>query len=72
MRKRWAKPPIRLWTKSEVGAIPTSVRDTKRTTGGAIKGNITENILVKDTASIEKAIANSGLYVLGYVASRQL
>jgi len=48
--------------------IPTRVRNTNKTTGGPINGKITANMLAKATASIQQAIANSGLYVLGYVA----
>jgi hypothetical protein len=44
------------------------VRNTNRTTGGPINGKITANVLAKEIASIQQAIANSGLYVLGYVA----
>jgi hypothetical protein len=44
------------------------VRNTNKTTGGPISGKIIANMLAKATASIQQAIANSGLYVLGYVA----
>jgi hypothetical protein len=44
------------------------VRNTNRTAAGPINGKITENVLAKVIASIQQAIANSGLYVPGYVA----
>ena len=51
--------------------VPTRVRNTNRTTAGPINGKIIENVLAKVIASIQEAIANRGLYVLGYVAIKQ-
>ena len=51
--------------------VPTRVRNTKRTTAGPINGKITENVLANVIASIQAAIANSGLYVMGYVATEK-
>jgi hypothetical protein len=51
-----------------VSVVPTRVRNTNRTTGGPISGKITENVQANVTASMQHAIANSGLYVMGYVA----
>ena len=70
MRKRWAELPVRLGTKREsvFDDVPTRVRNTNRTTAGPINGKITENVLANVIASIQAAIANNGLYDLGYVA----
>lgn len=61
-----------LWSDSalerEACVLPIRVRNNNKTTGGPISGKINANVLAKATASIQQAIANSGLYVLGYVA----
>ena len=54
--------------ESEACVLPIRVRNNNNTTGGPISGKINVNVLAKATASIQQAIANSGLYVLGYVA----
>ena len=55
-----------------MSTIPTRVRKTNRTTGGPSSGKITANVLAKVTAKMQQAIANSGLYVLGYVADMKI
>ncbi len=52
--------------------IPTNVRKTSRTTGGPSSGKITTRVLAKVTAKTQQAIANNGLYVLGYVANPKI
>jgi hypothetical protein len=69
MRNRWAETSDQIRSENErVSVVPTRVRNTNKTIGGPINGKITENVQAKVTASIQHAIANSGLYVLGYVA----
>ena len=69
MRKRWAASFGSESVQNEkVCDVPTRVRSNNRTTGGPSSGKITANVLAKATASIQQDIANSGLYVLGYVA----
>ena len=54
----------------QIGRCPVS--NTNKTTGGPIDGKITENLQAKVTANIQHAIANGGLYVLGYVPNQTI
>ena len=58
--------------KREVSVVPTRARTTDKSTGGRINKKITENVQAKVTARIQHAIANSELYVLGYVAIERI
>ena len=55
-------------SEREACVLPIRVRNNSKTTGGPISGKINAKVLAKATASIQQAIAKSGLYVLGYVA----
>ena len=45
-----------------------SVRRSKMTTAGEIRGNIRAKVEAKTIARTQAPIANEGLYVLGYTA----